>query len=468
MLTACYFLCEIQGMKDTDMPLLTTRKITTGAPEIEVRSRAPAATAKRMRFLLSSWGSYGDLHPFLALGHGLQARGHEVTLVGHPDWAADTATAGIRFVSTGEPPRDDFIRDHPDVLSMKWGGLVSLHTLVHQAIAPGFDPTMAALLAEAPNHDAIIAHHFTFPAPIVAELTGLPFATVSLAPGVVPSAYSLPGANFHQAGTGIFGRAANQFIWSAGKLISRVMVDPVVNRLRARHGLRPARDVIFEAHSPLLNLQLYSEHFASRPPDWSAEKQLAGFCYFDPPGATLSPELETFLSSGDPPILFTLGSVAVQQPGAFFQSAVEVLEKLNLRGVLLIGPEKNRPTRLPDTICATSYAPYGLLMPRVRAVAHQCGIGTLSHTLRAGVPSVACPFAFDQPNNARRVEALGVAEVVLPHQHDAHHIGAALQRLLSGEAPNRAQRLGKLIRAEDGVARACAILEKTFIPKTNP
>ena len=78
MLTAGTFLCEIQGMKDTVMPLRTAREITAGAPEIEVRSRAPAATAKRMRFLLSSWGSYGDLHPFLALGRGLKARGHDV------------------------------------------------------------------------------------------------------------------------------------------------------------------------------------------------------------------------------------------------------------------------------------------------------------------------------------------------------------------------------------------------------
>ncbi len=133
---------------------------------------------------------------------------------------------------------------------MKWGGLVSLHTLVHKAIAPGFDHTIAALLAEAPTHDVIVAHHFTFPAPVVAELTGLPWATVSLAPGVVPSAYSLPGANFGRAGRGSFGRAWNRFIWSAGKMITRTMVDPVVNRFRAKHGLQPVRDAIFEAHSP--------------------------------------------------------------------------------------------------------------------------------------------------------------------------------------------------------------------------
>ncbi len=416
-----------------------------------------------MRFLLTSWGSHGDLHPFLALGRGLLARGHAVTLVGHPDWAAEAQTAGLRFVSTGEPSREDFVQKHPEVLSMKHGGLVSLHTLVQHAIAPGFDHVLGALLAEAPGHDVIVAHHFVFPAPIAAELTGLPFATVSLAPGVVPSAYTLPGANFGRTRRGPLGRAWNRFIWSAGGLVSRTMVDPSVNRLRAKHGLPPVRDAIFKAHSPRLNLQLYSEHFAARPPDWSAEKKIAGFCFYDPPGAPkLAPEIEDFLACGEPPVLFTLGSVAVQNPGTFFQSAVDALNTLKMRGLLLIGPDKNLPARMGDNILAASYAPYGLLMPRVRAVVHQCGIGTLSHTLRAGVPSVACPFAFDQPNNARRLEALGVANFVLPYQRSHHFIAAALTVLLRGNATLHAQRLGKFIRAEDGVARACEILEQTF------
>jgi UDP:flavonoid glycosyltransferase YjiC (YdhE family) len=417
-----------------------------------------------MRFLLTSWGSHGDLHPFLALGRGLLARGHQVTLVGHPDWAAETEITGLRFVSTGEPSREDFIKDHPDVLSMKAGGLVSLHTLVHRAIAPGFDHVLAALLAETSAHDAIVAHHFAFPAPVAAELSGLPFATVSLAPGVVPSAWSLPGANFGRVRTGPLDRLWNRFIWSSGRLVSRAVVDPVVNRLRARHGLRPIRDAVFSAHSQRLNLQLYSEHFASRPPDWSAEKKIAGFCYFDPPDAPkLSPEIEEFLARGVPPVLFTLGSVAVQNPGSFYEDAVEAVESLGLRGILLVGPEKNRPSYQSASVLAVPYAPYGLLMPRVRAVVHQCGIGTLSHTLRAGLPSVACPFAFDQPNNARRLEALGVANVILPRQRNAPAITSSLDALLKSDAPPRARALGERIRAEDGVARACDLLEKTFL-----
>ena len=415
-----------------------------------------------MRFLLTSWGSHGDLHPFLSLGRGLLARGHAVTMVGHPDWGADTEAAGLRFVSTGEPSREDFIRDHPDVLSMKWGGLVSLHTLVHRAIAPGFEHVTSALLAEAKLHDVIVAHHFAFPAPMVAELSGLSFATVSLAPGIVPSAYTLPGANFAVAGMGPLGRIGNRVVWKVGQAITRCMVDPVVNRFRCQHHLAPVRDAVFEAHSTKLNLQLYSGHFASRPPDWSAEKRLAGFCFYDPPGAKLSPEIEDFLARGEKPVLFTLGSTAVQNPGLFYESAVMAVENLGLRGILLIGLEKNRPARLSDSILAAPYAPYGLLMPRVRAVAHQCGIGTLSHALRAGVPSLACPFAFDQPNNARRLEALGVAEMILPHQHDSVHMTAALEKLLAGEATARAEQIGKMIREEDGVKQACEILEEIF------
>jgi rhamnosyltransferase subunit B len=415
-----------------------------------------------MRWLLSAWGSHGDLHPFLALGRGLVARGHTVTLVGHPEWAADTEAAGLRFVGTGEPPRGDILRDHPRILSSKWGGIPSLQALTREVIAPGFPPLLAALRAEAPAHDAIVAHHFAFPAAIAAELARLPWATVTLAPGVVPSGYSLPGAQFGRAGSGPLFRARNRLIWSAGKLITRRLVDPLVNSLRLEHGLAPIRDAVFEAHSPTLNLQLYSRHFAAPAPDWSAEKRQAGFCFYDPPDATVAPEIDEFLRRGDRPVLFTLGSTASRHPGAFYEEAAAVCRRMGIRGVLLIGAKENRPWRLPDSVLAACYAPYGLVMPRVRAVVHQCGVGTLSHTLRAGVPSVAVPFAFDQPNNASRLEELGVAELVKPSDRNVETMARALERLLAGPATARAEKIGGAIRREDGVSAACAILEEKF------
>ena len=416
-----------------------------------------------MRWLLTSWGSSGDLHPFLALGRGLIARGHAVTLVGHPEWQRETESAGLRFVGTGEASRENFLQENPEVMSLEWGGLPGLHALIKKGMAPGFRAILKALLQELAAHDVLVAHHFVFPAPVAAELRRKPLVTVCLSPGVTPSGYDRPGPHLGPSQAGPWARGINRLIWASGKLAAGTVVDPEVNRLRRENGLSPIRDAVFGNHSSLLNLQLYSRHFAPLAVDWSKEKRQAGFCFYDPPGPVQLPErLADFLDAGSPPVLVTLGSAAVMTAGNFFTEATKALIDLKLRGVLLIGPDENRPPNPPRTIFATSYAPYGLIMPRVQAVMHQSGVGTLSHTLRAGVPSVACPFAFDQPNNARRSEALGVAKVVLPGRRTAGGLSAALKLLLNGPAAARAQALGNKIRGEDGVALACAILEETF------
>jgi UDP:flavonoid glycosyltransferase YjiC (YdhE family) len=415
-----------------------------------------------MRWLLTSWGSSGDLHPFLALGRGLIARGHEVTLVGHPDWAAESAEAGLRFVATAEGPRDRFLEEHPEVMSTRRGGLPSLRSLVEKGMAPGFSAILRALTTELPGHDAIVAHHFVFPAPLASEICGKPLITVCLSPSVTPSAYGRPGPHSGRVGHGPASRLFNRLIWTSGKFVTRAVVDPLVNELRREQGLSPIRDAVFSAHSTRLNLQLYSRHFAGLAPDWSAEKKQAGFCFYDPPATRLPPDLEQFLAAGAPPVLVTLGSAAVHVPGSFFVEAAAALQRLYLRGVLLHGPTTNRPADLPENIFALSSAPFGLLMPRMRAVMHQCGIGTLSHALRAGLASVACPFAFDQPNNARRLEALGVAEVLPAGRRWAAQMAAALRKLLEGPATEKARRLGERIRAEDGVGEACHLLEDSL------
>jgi UDP:flavonoid glycosyltransferase YjiC (YdhE family) len=253
----------------------------------------------------------------------------------------------------------------------------------------------------------------------------------------------------------------HRLIWEVGKHVTRLFVDPAVNSLRSRYGVQSRPDT-FSDHSDTLNLQLYSQHFATRPPDWTSEKQYGGFCYYDPPKAQLDPQIEEFLQAGEPPVLCTLGSSAVKAPGTFFTASAAALKQMGLRAIMLLGDEANRPSDLPKSILAVSEAPYYLIMPRVRFVMHQCGIGTLSHTLRAGKASIGFPYAFDQPNNARRLEALKVAEVILPHQRKPKTIQRAIERLMASSADKVANRLGEILRAEDGVALSCDVLERTF------
>ena len=102
--------------------------------------------------------------------------------------------------------------------------------------------------------------------------------------------------------------------------------------------------------------------------------------------------------------------------------------------MLLVGDDpENLPARpLPEGIAAFDHAPFSKLFPRARAVVHQGGIGTIGQALRSGRPQLVVPFAHDQPDNALRVEGLGVARVLYPRRYTgrraAERLGAPLGR----------------------------------------
>lgn len=415
-----------------------------------------------MRFLLATWGSFGDLHPFLSLGAELVRRGHSVKLVGLDSWKADVAAAGIEFVSGGMDVSIEDLKRNPEIFSPANYGLTSVRALMRDFVAPSFAPMAEAMTRAAAGCDCLVAHSFVLVAPAVAEKTGIRFASASLAPGVIPSAYSMPSGALVDPWRGPLGRCVNSMIWKVGMWVSRPCVDPALNAFRASQGLSPVRDAILTSASRELHLQLYSGAFAPPEPDWHPSLRQAGFCFWDgveawePP-----PELVKFLDAGPKPVLFTLGTSAVVQPMEFYRAAVEAVRGTGERGILLTGFPENAPADLPSEVMALEYAPYGWIMPRCAAVAHQCGIGTLAQALRAGLPSVLCPYAFDQPNNAMRVQALG-AGVVLPRgRRGVGEIRGAIRRILGEEAfRRRAGEIAKEMAGEDGPAKAAGELER--------
>ena len=401
-----------------------------------------------MRCLLASWGSSGDFHPFL----------------GNPEWQAkaEAAVPGLRFVPAFAQTAADLIHRHPEMLDPRNFGLESFRHMVEKGIAPILAESCAALRAEAPGHDVLVAHHFTFPAALVHELTGIPWATVALAPGVTPSAYAMPAASglVSLPLPGPLARAVQGAIWRIGARSLGAILDPHVNRLRAELGLPPARDHMFSARSPQLVLHLYSPRFAPKPPDWDARHVIAGFCFDPSPEPPLPPEVEAFLAAGEAPRLFTLGTTVVAHPKDFYTEAAASVAGTPQRALLLVGSDANRPASLPPNVLAVPYLSHGAILPHCAAVAHQCGAGTMATALRAGTPTLACPVAFDQPNNAARLAARGVARVLPKKGRTAAGFARAFDALLAGDVPRRAREMGAAIRAEDGPGTVCAAIEE--------
>jgi UDP:flavonoid glycosyltransferase YjiC (YdhE family) len=119
---------------------------------------------------------------------------------------------------------------------------------------------------------------------------------------------------------------------------------------------------------------------------------------------------------------------------------------------------------LPGTMAAFEYAPYARIFPQAAAVVHQGGVGTVAQALRAGVPQLVVPFGFDQPDNALRLERLGVAASIPRRRYRADAAARILGTLLgSPQHAERARDASRGIEAERGVQGACDAIERKLL-----
>lgn len=414
-----------------------------------------------MRILFTTLGSGGDLIPYLAIARELAARGHAPALATSAHHRAGVEGRGVAF----HPVRPDVDVGDETLLARtmapRRGPVVGLREILMPALHDTYEDTLAA----ARDADAIVSHPIAYAAPLVAEITGLPWISTALAPfsffsrhdlPVIPMAprlkwiEPLPGAR--RALLRLYERTMDRWI------------EPV-RALRAELGLPPPDDDADGRHSPLLALGLFSPAFARPQPDWPASAQLTGFPFDDlpPPANGDSRRLEAFLAAGPPPIVFTLGTSVVRTAGSFYHESLAAARLAGVRAVLLVGDEPGNQFAEPlgDDVIALARAPYHALFPRAAAVVHHGGIGTVGEALRAGRPMLVVPRSHDQPDNAHRARRLGVARVLLrPRPYRARRVAHALRALI--EDPSYAERAAELaaaLRREDGVGAACDAIE---------
>ena len=211
-----------------------------------------------------------------------------------------------------------------------------------------------------------------------------------------------------------------------------------------------------------MTLALFSRVLAEPQPDWPPHTRVTGFVFYNGPGA-LSPELESFLAAGPPPVVFTLGTSAVGAAGRFYHESVDAVARLGVRAVLLTGAfAENRPVGAASAeVLIIDRAPHQLLFPRASAIVHQGGIGTTGQALRSGQPMLVVPHGHDQPDNAFRVTNLGVARTVFPRQYKAARIARELQRLLGDrQYRERATAIAGVVTREGGADAAAEAIEQ--------
>ena len=420
-------------------------------------------TGKRIVFC--TLGSLGDLYPILALAREMKRRGHSPAVATTPVYRPLVEAENIGF----HPVRPDLEADDPEllrrVMDRNTGGRFIIGDLILPALRDSYEDTAAA----AANADLLVTHPMTFAGSLFARKTGMPWASLALAPVSMYSAYDpsvLVGLPFSEK-LAAFGPRFQRGLLKAAAFLSEPMFKPF-RKFEKELGLAPAPNLLFWGHSPQLALGLFSPLLAAPQEDWPSNAHASGFPFFAQEQAA-SPELQRFLDSGDPPIVFTLGSAAVGVAGDFFQHSADAARRLGCRAVLLVGRDpRNQPKDdLPPGVIAVHYAPHAAVFPRASVIVHQGGIGTTAEAMRAGRPMLVVHYSHDQPDHAARLSRLGVARGIPREKYSAAVAASEIQALLQDKRyADRAAEIGARVRTETGVDTACDLLSR-LLQKSN-
>ncbi|MFO0799269.1 MAG: glycosyltransferase [Gemmataceae bacterium] len=409
-----------------------------------------------MRLLVSTFGSAGDVFPMLGLALALRGRRHAVTFATNPYFEEPVRRHGFAFEPLGTAAQfEDTIRD-PGL----WKPRTGFRAVV--------DRLADAVRQQYTLHEKLrlpgVTNVFGFGALTAREKLGLPVVSVHLQPSVIWSNVAPP--DFAGLAGPIWLR---RLLYAAGMtFFAHPTVARCLNPWRAELGLGPLPRVDRWWHSPDGVVGLFPDWFGPPQPDWPPGVVTTDFpLWNDGTADGLPADLSAFLDAGEPPLAFTPGSANVHGR-AFFAAAVEAVQRLGRRALLLTKFPEQLPATLPPGVRHVTYAPLDVLLPRTAAFVHHGGVGSMSQALAAGVPQLVMPLAHDQFDNLARAVRLGVGEGLAVKRFTGRRVAAVLARLLgSAEVVGACRAVAAKLTVRDGLARSAAAVER-LIAARNP
>jgi UDP:flavonoid glycosyltransferase YjiC (YdhE family) len=419
------------------------------------------------RIVISTFGSFGDIHPYIAIALELKRRGHTPVMATSEVYRDKMDAAGIelRAVRPDMPSYDqieELLKIIKPIMDPRDGG-----EKVMQLLLPHLRDIYEDLNGAVDGADLLLTHPLPLLGPIVAQLRKLPWISSVLAPASFFSVYDpivppqWPPLYRLMRLSPWVGRSVMAL---ATKKLDKLM-QPVYD-FRAELDLpRGGQPLLAGQHSPTKVLGLFSKVMAEPQADWPANTVVTGFPFYDRRDffgeSETPPELLEFLDAGPAPIVFTLGSSAFWVAGNFYLDSITAAQALGRRALLLIGHARNMPSSpLPDGVAAFEYAPFSQVLPRACAIVHQGGVGTTGQGLRSGKPVLILPHAHDQFDNGNRVARVGCGRVLPRPRYNAETATRELRMLLEDSSYSQAAaQIGEVVRQEHGARVAADEIE---------
>ncbi len=420
-----------------------------------------------MKIGIQTWGSEGDINPFIALATGLSKAGHEVTLAltcsDRKDFRHLSERLGFKL------GKADYIGESEEALNRMGKEMIETPNALNQLRfifdkmflpgVPSMIETATTLVAE---NDFLIGHFIHYPLQSVCEKSGKPYITVSLNHGAIPTAY-YPPVPFPN-----LGKFFNKLTWKlTEKMVNKAILSNI-NNCRSSLGLNPVETFRTVWESPIMNLIAVSPTLCPPPNDWGANNKVCGFFKLNEiAGKWDMPEdLEKFLDSGSPPVYVTLGSMTgtennsllINETTKLFYDAVKIA---GCRAIIQSRWEYVTDVPKDSSIFKVNSAPYTKVFPKCKVVIHHGGAGTTQTATLCGTPSIIIAHIQDQFLWGHQLKKLGIGGQVLNrHSVTPQKIAKQIKYILGDFAKSdKAHEIGSLMAKENGIQCATELID---------
>jgi UDP:flavonoid glycosyltransferase YjiC (YdhE family) len=395
-----------------------------------------------MRFLFTTLAGLGHFHPLVPVAQALESAGHVVCFATAPSFHRSVGGSGFPTVSAGfDRDRDGsderFARLQEELETLSPEGpartLFRIRNLFAGLYAEWIVPDLLAIATDW-EPDVIVRDVAEFGGCIAAEVLGIPHASVR----------------------------SNTMLSSDS---ARRLVAPQMTSLRVANNLEP---------DPNVEMLFRYLHLAFEPSGFSdpAQRPVPTAHLLRPVAFSHSGEelLPTWVSqlTDRPTVYATLGTVFNTRTPGLFEAILEGLRDEPANLILTIGRDRS-PSDFgpePDNVHIEPYIPQSLLLPYCDLVITHAGFSTVAAALSHGLPMVAIPIDADQPVNAQRCAALGVAEVLEYGRRTPESIRQSVRTLLANNSYRRnAEQIRDQTAALPGAEHGAALLERLAIER---
>jgi sterol 3beta-glucosyltransferase len=426
-----------------------------------------------MKIGIQTWGSHGDIRPFLALAEGLQAAGNEVHLVVTcVDGGLDQGIVsrhGVKITVLASPVLSPQQQEELGRTAYRIRNpMTQMAAILRQCFAPVEDLMFEAAQQLCAESDIVIGHFFMHPLQVAAEKAGRPYVSVLLSHVGIPSDFNHPVSSL------AVGKPVHRLLWR----LTRAMLNRVLlhypNRLRARLGMSPESDIITRVWlSKYLTLVAVSPQICQAQRDWPAFVRVCGF--LDTPGLAVDgrlPEtLAAFLDAGEAPVYMTFGSWMPQDIAGQTRALHLLTQAARLAGCRAIIQSHSASEcgfTSDQQILYIPAAPHHAIFPRCRAVVHHGGAGTTQAATLAGKPSIVVANISEQEHWAGELRRLGIAgKLARRRSITAAALAGRIGQVLA--APDMTVKAGTIARAmksEHGIDKAVELIVERFVGRT--